>query len=167
MSDAVVKGKRSPRRLLVRLGLVAVYIFAVGLVFVLGKGHTLIVDNKDAADASYKADDGITVSIDRAEGLELYKGDRVLAKLKGQEHSVTVEKIDGEKKQYRIKLPLTEDLLILSVPKLMAGIEPAVEVFVNVQEAPKGDEVGNSNAFTSPGGDTGPAGEAPTQPPSP
>ena len=45
-----------------------------------------------------------------------------------------------------------EEMLLLSVPKLAAGIEPAVIPFVAPQAAPPEEGAGESNAFTSPGG---------------
>ncbi len=141
------------RRFLVRTGLVILYAAALGLTFVMGKGHTILIDNKDAADGSYEATDGIMVSVDGGEALELYAGDRDMVLVKGQNHKVTIETFDGEKSVKTIKLPIDIDMLIMSVPKLQAGIEPAVELFVPLNIAPPADEIGNSNAFTSPGGD--------------
>jgi hypothetical protein len=148
------------RRLFVRLGLVLVYVFLVGLVFVLGKQHSLLVDNKSVAGT--EAIDGLMVSIDGKEGMELYKGDRDMAKLKGQRHRVSVETLTGEKKiEKTFVLPLDADMLLLSVPKLVEGTEPFIEIFVpKDQPAPANEQVGDNNAFTSPGGDAAPAAPA-------
>jgi hypothetical protein len=156
MKGKTVDPKTRLRRLLVRAGIVLLYLFLVGLVFVLGKGHTILVDNKSTAGA--EAIDGVMVSIDGKAGLELYSGDRDMAKLKGQRHRVSVETITGEKKLERtFVLPMDADMLLLSVPRLLAGTEPFIETFVpRDQPRPADEEVGNNNAFTSPDAPTAP-----------
>jgi hypothetical protein len=84
--------------------------------------------------------------------MELYSGDRDMAKLKGQRHRVSVETITGDKKiEKSFVLPMDADMLLLSIPKLLAGQEPYIELFVpRDQPRPADEEVGNNNAFTSP-----------------
>jgi hypothetical protein len=150
MSAKTVDPKVAARRLLVRAGLVVVYGLLVGFTFVLGKGHTLLIDNKDAAEGSVPAIDGILVSIDGRDALELYKADRDLVLLKGQRHRVVVESISGgDKIEKSFRLPMDADMLLLSVPKLVAGVEPFIEVFVL------------RDAFPSPGGEEPPLPPAP------
>jgi hypothetical protein len=164
MSGKAIDGKVRLRRLLVRGGLVIVYVVLVGLFFVLGKSHSLLIDNKSLADGSAEAIDGVLVSVDGREALELYSGDRDIALLKGQRHSISVELITGERvvDKRRFALPIDTDMLLLSVPKLVAGQEPFIEPFVQRdQPRPAGEEVGNTNAFTSP---DDPAAVAPPAP---
>ena len=152
MSGKTPDKKAAARRLIVRSALVVAYALAIALVFVLGKGHTILVDNKDLADGSAKAIDGVLVSIDGREPLELYKGDRDMVKVKGQGHRVSVEPIGGgEKKEAKLSLPIGTDTLILSVPKLAGNQEGYIAPFVQRDEPrPKDEPVGDSNAFTSP-----------------
>jgi hypothetical protein len=107
------------------------------------------------------------VSVDGREAVELYAGDRDMAQLKGQRHRVSVEDFSGGNKiEKSFKLPLHTDMLLISIPKLVAGIEPFIEPFVlRDQPRPAGEEVGNTNAFTSPGGDA--VEPAPDQSPAP
>jgi hypothetical protein len=164
MNQATTPPKITTRRLFVRIGLVVVYVLLVAVVFVLGKGHTLLIDNKDLSDGSATAIDGILVSVDGREALELYAGDRDMVQLKGQRHRIDVELITGEKKidGKRFSLPLDTDMLILSVPKLVAGQGSYIETFVpRDQPRPVDDQVGNTNAFTSPDSEQGPAVPAP------
>ncbi len=141
------------RRLAVRAALVVLYVGLAALAFVLGKGHTILVDNKDAGDGSAPAFDGVMVAVDRQEALEMYPGDRLAASVMGQSHTVTIEDINaGTKIERRIRLPIGEEMLLLSVPKLAAGLEPAIVPFVAQQAAAPEEGVGNTNAFTSPGG---------------
>ena len=92
-------------------------------------------------------------AVDRQEALELYAGDRDKAMVIGQVHTVSIEVIaDGTKIERKIRLPLGEEMLLLSIPKLAAGREPALVPFVPPQAAAPKEGVGNTNAFTSPGG---------------
>jgi hypothetical protein len=149
---AMIDPKAARRRLVVRSGLVVVYILLVGLVFVLGKSHTLLVDNKDLADGSETAIDGVLVSVDGGEPLELYKGDRDMVKLKGQRHRVKIEPIaGGDKIEVEVRLPIDSDMLLLSVPKLAGKQAGFIEPFVpRDQPRPADEQVGDQNAFTSP-----------------
>jgi len=142
--------KTQRRRRLVRAACVLVYIGLIALVLNLGKGHTLILDNKDAEDGSVKALDSISVSVDGQDPTDLSAGDRDMAKVRGQGHVVDVTIKDGPKVTRRIHVPLGEDMLLLSLPKLLAG-QPAVSRFVPKDVAPTPeDQQGNNNAFTSP-----------------
>jgi len=162
MSGAAKPPRTAIRRLAIRAALVAAFVGLTALVFVLGKGHTILVDNKDAEDGAVEAVDGVMVSVDRQEALELYRGDRDRVMVMGQSHTVTIENInDGTKIERRIRLPIGEETLLLSVPNLMAGREPALVPYVAPQAPPPEEGVGNTNAFTSPGGEENPPAFAP------
>jgi hypothetical protein len=157
MSGTAIKSRTVLRRLAVRAALVAVFVGLTALAFLAGKGHTILVDNKDAEDGSVQAFDGVMVAVDRQEALELYAGDRDKAVVMGQVHTVSIEVIaDGTKVVRKIRLPLGEEMLLLSVPMLAAGREPALVPFVAPQAAVPEEGVGNLNAFTSPGGEENP-----------
>ncbi len=141
------------KRLLIRSGLVSVYVCLLLLTFVLGKGHSLIIDNKDLADGTLSADrNGNMVSVDGREATEMYPGDRIMELVKGQSHTIVIEDFSGSQRiERRIKLPLGEEMLLVSIPKLVAGMEPAVETFVTVHVVPPVDEYsGSDNSFISP-----------------
>jgi hypothetical protein len=165
MSGTVLDPKVKTRRLLVRLCLLAVYAGLIALVFHLGKGHTLILDNKDAEDGSVKAIESLSVSVDGQEPLDLNAGERDQAKVQGQGHRVEITVKDGQKVEKRITVPLSEDMLLVSLPRLLAGVQPAVTVFVPLEVAAPAEDQGNSNAFTSPGAPGEP--EAPGAPAKP
>jgi len=152
MNQDLDKG-RIIRRLLIRLSLVVVYAGLVLWVFVLGKGHNLIIDNKDLADGSLTAvTEGNLVSVDGKEASELYPGDRIMEPVKGQTHTIAIEDISGGNRiERKITLPVTKDTLLVSIPKLIAGVNPAVEVFVPLKTAPANEaEAESKNEFTSP-----------------
>ena len=145
------------RRLAVRAALAAVFVGLAALAFLTGKGHTILVDNKDAEDGSVQAFDGVMVTVDRQESLEMYLGDRLAVTVMGQSHTVTIEDLNGGTKvERKIRLPLGEETLLLSVPMLAEGREPALVKFVAPQTAPVEEGAGESNAFTSPGGEENP-----------
>ena len=151
MSGAVMDPKVKGRRLLVRIALGVVYVALLAFVFVFGKGHTLILDNKDSEDGSVKAIESLTVSVDGQEPIDLSAGDRDMAKVRGQGHRVDITAKDSQMVEHRITVPLSEDMLLLSLPKLLAGVNPAVIPFVAKDVAPPaGETTGNNNAFTSP-----------------
>jgi hypothetical protein len=154
MSGPATEPRIFARRMIVRGALLAAFVGLAALAFVAGKGHTLLIDNKDAEDGSVQAIDGVMVSVDRQEALELYRGDRDKAVVKGQAHTISIEVIAaGTKIRKKIRLPIGREMLLLSVPKLAAGLEPSVVPFVPAQAAaPPEEGAGESNAFTSPGG---------------
>jgi hypothetical protein len=154
--------KVKARRRLVRAALCVAYAGLMALMFALGKGHTLLLDNQDAEDGSVKAQDSLTVSVDGQDPIDLAAGDRDQAKIQGQGHRVEITLKDGTKVQKRITVPVNEDLLLLSLPKLLAGAEHAVIRFVPKDAPPPTADQGNSNAFTSPD-----APLAPVAPPAP
>jgi len=152
MSGKPLDKKVANRRLFVRLGLVVAYGLALALCFVAGKGHTILVDNKGTEDGRFAALDGVMVSIDGKEALEMYSGDRDRVIVKSQSHRIVLEDPMGTKLlDKRFSLPIDEDMMILSIPKILAGVEPFIEKFVPKDIPLTADEsIGNTNAFTSP-----------------
>ncbi len=119
------------RRIILRSGLAVVWIGVLVAIFLLDRGHTVFVDNKAAADGRYEAVEFMKVSIDGGKGVEFFDGDRDRFPVVGAAHRIRVEFTDGRpalEKEFR--LPLMTDLFLLSVPKMIAGIDPFVEPFV-------------------------------------
>ena len=125
------------RRIILRSGLVVVWIGVLVAIFLQYRGHTLFVDNKgaaigaDGAPGRYEAVEFMKVSIDGGKGVEFFDGDRDRFPVVGAAHRIRVEFTDGRpalEKEFR--LPLMTDLFLLSVPKMIAGIDPFVEPFV-------------------------------------
>lgn len=110
--------------------LVVVYLGLLVFVFLTGRTHTFLVDNKNAEDGSFKAFRGMEVTVGKQNPVEFMKGDRDKFTVKGQTVSLHVEFFDGsDPVDAKIKIPLKEDTVLLSIPKLVAGIEPALEPF--------------------------------------
>jgi hypothetical protein len=140
VSGAVIDPKVKSRRTVVRAALCVAYAALIAVMFTFGKGHTVIIDNKDTEDGQAKAFESVTVSVDGQEPLDLAAGDRDMAKVRGQGHKVEVTVKDQQKREIRFRVPLGEDVLLLSVPKLVAGLQPAVIPFVPLEAPPPADE---------------------------
>lgn len=163
MSERVIDSGQKTRRLIVRGGLLLVYGALIGVALVLGKGHTVLLDNKDSEDGTVKAIESLTVSVDGQDPMEFMSGDRDITKVRSQWHTLVVD-INGQKTEKKFKVPLGEDMVLLSIPKLLAGVEPAVIPFIPADEpAAASEPAGNDNQFTSPGGTP----EAPAAPDAP
>jgi len=153
-------------KLLVRSILVVVYVAILVLMLLTGKRHTILIDNKDAEDGSYQAIDGISVQIDKQESAEYYPGDRDKATVNGQKHSIKVEIFsDGKIVESTFAIPLMQDMVLLSVPKLVAGIEPYTIPFTIQLEQASAPDAGPPQGMQF-GGDTVPPPDAvaPTAP---
>jgi hypothetical protein len=121
------------KKTLIRGGLVLAWLLLGTLLFVTGRGHTLLVDNRDFE--TIEASDLITVYVDRGGGVEYFRGDRDRLTLTGSKHRILVEFSDGSPPfQGEFNLPIKDDMYLLSVPKMVNGIEPFVEVFHTAPE---------------------------------
>ena len=118
------------RRLLIRLSLVVVWIGLGVLLFVVNRGHTVLVDNRNVENPAIRAPDLINVSVNRGKPLEFFRGDRDLFKVAGKNHRISIEFSDGTPPfETQFSLPLGPDMFLLSIPKMINGIEPYIEVF--------------------------------------
>jgi len=128
------------RRLAIRLTLVAVWTGLAVFLFLMNRGHTLLVDNRNVESPEIRAPEMIKVMVDRKKTLELFRGDRDILDLGGGVHRIRIEFGDGTPPfEKRFKLPLGPDMFILSIPKMINGIEPYYEVFITQQESRGGD----------------------------
>lgn len=118
------------RKIALRVGLVVIYIALILFFFISGRTHTVLIDNKADPDGAWKAIRGMGVSINGGEAVEYLSGDRDITKVKGQKIKLHIEFFDGtESTEYTIKIPFLEDTVLLSIPKLLNGVEPALEPF--------------------------------------
>ena len=148
--NSMEKGKNSKRRLIIQLSLVIIWIGLAILLFVLNRGHTLLVDNRNAENPQLRAPDLIMVSVDKSKTSEFFRGDRDLFQVGGGKHTIRIEFSDGTPAFIAsFKLPLGPDMFILSIPKLINGIEPFYEVFHTQPESrnPDAEEAEPVNEF--------------------
>jgi len=131
-------GKRifNKRKLIIQFSLVIIWIGLGIVLFITNRGHTLLVDNKNVEDPQLRAPDLITVTVDKGKPLEFFRGDRDIFNVGGGTHRIYIEFSDGNPPfETHFNLPLGPDMFILSVPKLINGIEPYYEVFHTQQES--------------------------------
>ena len=123
--------KIKTRRILLRSALLVVYVAIAVTLFVFNRGHTVLVDNKADPTGSYAAFDLMKVSIDGGKAVEFFKGDRDKFTVVGQRHRIRIGFSNGQPEfEGTFSVPLGGDLFLLSVPKMVAGMEPFIEPFV-------------------------------------
>ena len=145
------------RKTVVRAVLGVAYAAVLVLMLVTGRQHTVLIDNADAPDGSFAAVDGMAVQVNRLESAEYYPGDRDKAMVKGQKHRIKVEIFnEGKVEERAFRVPFGQDMVILSVPKMLAGIDPWIEPF-SVRQAQPEDSGGNQSMQF--GGDAVPPAE--------
>ncbi len=161
MSDAANAGNLKTRRLVVRAVLIALYIGLTALVFVNGKGHTILIDNKDSDDGVYKAFEDVRVGIDAQEDSPYSAGDRGMAVVQGQRHRIVIDKGDGSPKIERtVQLPVNVDSVLVSLPKLVADAQPYMQPFATAAASSAPDDSEQSAVSSGAAGGTGTAGSA-------
>jgi len=129
------------RRLIIRLSLIVLWIFLGVLLFIFYRGHTILVDNHNVAEPELRAPDLITVTMDNKKSMEFFRGDRDLFKMSGSRHLIRIDFTDGTPPFETVfQLPLRPDVFILSIPKMINGIEPFFEVFHSQQESRSDNE---------------------------
>ncbi|HOX18911.1 MAG TPA: hypothetical protein PKW82_10675 [Spirochaetales bacterium] len=140
MSGKEVSGAKAPRRLAPRRAVAlavvaAAYLGAGAWAMLTGKSHTILVDNKPVA--GLEAFRLVEVTIGRQEPLELGRGERDKFAVQGQSHRVRIDLMNGsDPVTATLRLPYDAKMVLVSLPKLVAGIEPAWEPFETGQDAP-------------------------------
>lgn len=134
-----------------RLGSVALILIIAVLMFFVGRGHTLYVDNKTyetpagTFEALYRTDVSVKESADEMQ--QLSARERSAFKFMGQTATLNIEYRtvrNGEKKQavYKLRVPYGLDGIVINVPALLAGQGPDIYMyeFVSVSDvAPAAD----------------------------
>jgi hypothetical protein len=129
------------RRLLIRLVLAVIWISLGVLLFVKNRGHTVLLDNKNIDTPQITAPGMIRVKVDKKNEMEFFRGDRDLVKVAGSRHKIRVEFSDGSAPfDAQFSLPLGPDMFLLSIPKMLNGIEPYIEVFHTQPESRNAEE---------------------------
>ena len=117
------------RRLFFRLGAVALLVVIAACMMVIGRGHTVYVDNKslDYNGETYKPYYRATVYVNGERISKLQPKERTSATNIGQSFSMTLELIkekgqDAETVDISLKLPYNMDGIIVNIPGYMAGL---------------------------------------------
>lgn len=118
------------KKIVIKIVAVVVYIGLIVVLFFTGRTHLVLLDNKSDPNGAYKAERFITVTVDKTEPLEFSRNIRDKVTIKGQTLALKIEFIDGrEPINKKIKVPLSQDSILVSLPKIIAGIDPAFEPF--------------------------------------
>ena len=117
------------RRLSFRLGAIALLVAIAACMMVIGRGHTVYVDNKslDYNGETYKPYYRATVYVNGERISKLQPKERTSATNIGQSFSMTLELIkekgqDAETVDISLKLPYNMDGIIVNIPGYMAGL---------------------------------------------
>lgn len=132
------------RRLLVRVVLSAVYVGLMAVVFYFGKGHTILLDNKDSEDGTLKAYEEVSVSVDGEEAIDFMSGDRDMIKVRAQSHTIKVT-VNGQVTEKKITVPVGMEMALVSIPKLAAGREPCLAPYF-MKDQPVPEDASNTGA---------------------
>ena len=144
-----MKNKTSNRRLIFQLAAVVVLIAIAYAMTIIGRGHTVYLDNKKLEyngktyDTPYK----VVVLVDGEQVAKLYDRERGSATCIGQKFTVTLEiteKKGGSEttETYKLTLPHSIDSVIINLPAYMAGLpeEAYLEEFIPAPSADLDDE---------------------------
>jgi hypothetical protein len=111
-----------------RAAAVAFLILLGVVMFFVGRQHSILVDNKaiEIDGVSYKALDVCEVSIDGGDPEELVPRDRIQVDVMDQHHTLVVSYTDANWDEKKIKIrfttPVKEEMMVLSIPAVVAGL---------------------------------------------
>ena len=113
------------RTFFIRLTAIVLVILLAVWMFFIGKQHTILLDNKTVGD--FKALSEVEVQVDKQEALFLMPRDRDQAIVTAQKHRVVIKYTDSSWNEVEIvktvKLPLSDSMMLLSIPTLVANPE--------------------------------------------
>ena len=149
------------RRILFCTGAVLLLVLIAGLMFIVGRGHTVYLDNKtlEYNGQTYSAMHKIEVVQNGKTLTKLNKRERGMATNIGQNFKITLivtkeKKGAEETREIQLKLPYSMDGIILNLPGYLEGLpeEAYLSEFISAaetepveEEAPTEDEFGISS----------------------
>jgi len=130
------------RTFLMRLiAIVIILLFSVMLFFI-GKQHTVLLDNKTITvnGEEIKALKMVEVQVNKLDSLEFVPRDRDKVVVTRQKHTITVSYTDVDWNEISItrkfRLPLMEEMAIISIPTLVANPDAPQSVWLEKYELP-------------------------------
>lgn len=123
------------------VSVLVVLLFAV-MLFLIGKQHTILLDNKAITvnGVEYPAMKIVEVRVNKTPSLELYPRDRDKVDVTRQKHTITVSYTDDNWNDISItrtfKVPLMEEMSIISLPALVGNPEAPQSVWMERYELP-------------------------------
>ena len=117
------------RTFLFRAGAIALLLLIAGTMFIIGRGHTVYLDNKaiEYNRQTYTSPYKVVVFVDGEQVAKLYDKERGMATCIGQRFSMSLEITDtkgGEEEttSITIRLPHNMDGILINLPALLAGL---------------------------------------------
>lgn len=130
--------------LVVRLIAIVLVIALAVLMFLIGRQHTILVDDKTimlADGTEIKALSTVEVRIDKQEQMELAARDRDQYVVTGQRHTITVAYTDSQWDEHtfsrEFEVPIGLDMVIISIPTLVARQDAPAGEWLSEYETPK------------------------------
>ncbi len=139
------------KTLLIRLAVLALCVALGATMMVIGRGHTIYLDNKTLEDyqgQEYKAFERVNITVDgEDEVIKLKKRERDMATCIGQSFHMTLEITEKKGDEPRVeeidlKLPYNMDGIIINLPAYLAGLpeEAWMTEFIPAPEPEEPDE---------------------------
>ena len=137
------------RRLVIRVAAVLVLIIIGIIMSIIGRGHTIYLDNKtlEYNGQTYKAPYKVTIYVGDEQLTKLYDKERGSTTCLGQTFTVTLEVMETkngseEMQTYKIPVPKNMDGVIINIPGYMAGLpeEAYLSEFVAAPTEDIGDD---------------------------
>ncbi len=150
------------RKWIIRIAAVVVLIVIGVIMSIIGRGHTIYLDNKtlEYGGQTYKAPYKVTITVGDEELTKLYDKERGSTTCLGQTFTVTLtvmEKKNGaeETQTYKIPVPKNLDGVIINIPGYLAGLpqEAYLTEFVPVVTEEPVDETPGGEDDLIPGSD--------------
>ena len=150
------------RKWIIRIAAVVVLIVVGVIMSIIGRGHTIYLDNKtlEYDGQTYKAPYKVTITVGGEELTKLYDKERGSTTCLGQTFTVTLtimEKKNGaeETQTYKIPIPKNMDGVIINIPGYLAGLpqEAYLTEFVPVVTEEPVDETPGGEDDLIPGSD--------------
>ena len=117
------------RRLVIRVAAVLVLIIIGIIMSIIGRGHTIYLDNKtlEYNGQTYKAPYKVTIYVGDEQLTKLYDKERGPTTCLGQTFTVTLEVMETkngseEMQTYKIPVPKNMDGVIINIPGYLAGL---------------------------------------------
>lgn len=124
------------KRTIYRSIALALIIILAGVLFWIGKGHTLLLDNKDLTinGKTYPALSSVKVTVNQQESVQVRAGTRKMPKnmVAGPWHRITVDVLENDQVvrtiEKKFSLPLA-DMFVLNIPALVADDPNWIQIF--------------------------------------
>ena len=131
------------KRTFLRLAAILVLIALGGVMMVIGRGHTIYLDNQplEYGGTVYEAPWQVTAAVDDEDAARLYAGERGMASCMGQRFRATVKVVweEGgpeEQVDLTVSLPYNRDELLVNLPAWLAGLPQEAWLVPFVSAAP-------------------------------